>query len=233
MVYFDAHCHIQPKTQFVNAQKAGVKYFFCNATHPDNWQSVCALNQSIAGVFPCLGIHPWFIQNLPSNWINQLHQLLETYPEMMIGEIGLDGTHPNLEQQANIFEICLKTAQKYKRPVHIHGHKAWSTILNFLKCYPNLICVLHRFGGNDALVRQFLKFPYVYFSVMHAKPVRFIPNNRLFIESDAPDGLNFSEKIIEFIQQNQINPHVLYQNLIQFSELFPALKPYIDKGKNL
>ncbi|MBR4931534.1 MAG: TatD family hydrolase, partial [Alphaproteobacteria bacterium] len=162
-----------------------------------------------------------------------LHRLLEIYPEMMIGEIGLDGTHPNLEQQANIFEICLKIAYKYKRPVHIHGHKAWSNILHFLKCYPNTVCILHRFGGNDALVRQFLKFPHVYFSVMQAKPVRYIPDNRLFVESDAPDGLNFSEKIIDFIQQNQINPNILYQNLIQFSELFPALKPYINKGNNL
>lgn len=233
MFYFDAHCHILPLKQMERSVTGGVSYFICNATKPDDWQSVIDLAQQVEGVYPCIGVHPWFIDELSGDWMIQMQLLLEKYPSLMIGEIGLDGTRPHLTKQAEIFETCLKLARQYKRAVHIHGYKAWVNILNILVCFPDISCLFHRFSGSEVQARYLSKMVNAYFSVMTSKPLRYLPADRVLIESDSPDGLHKPIRVIELAERLGLNWEQLDYNFCSFigrAMPFKGLPPQMNKG---
>ncbi len=216
MFYYDAHCHIMPVRQMIKASQSGVAYFICNATAPDNWDDVYALAKQVEGVYPCVGIHPWFIDELRADWQIKMRLMLEKDANMMIGEIGLDGSRSNLTNQAIIFSKCLKLARHYNRPVHIHGYKAWQNIADILAYYPDITCLFHRFSGSEALVRKLMKVSNAYFSVMTAKPIPFIPPERILVETDSPDGLHKPSNVIELIERLHLNKDKLADNFCRF-----------------
>ncbi len=226
MFYFDAHCHLLPVRQLIKAAQAGVIYFICNATHPGNWEEVQALSQQVPGVYPCIGVHPWFIDNLKPDWQIKMQLMLEKYPQMMIGEIGLDGKRGDLPYQAEIFQKCLKMAKIYNRPVHIHGYKAWQNIADILACCPQVTCLFHRFTGNEILVRRLMHVSNAYFSVMSGKSLAGIPSDRVLVETDSPDGLHKPVKIIEMVKNLNLDKTQLAENFNRFVGSFnPTIGP--------
>ncbi len=216
MFYFDAHCHMISEQLLNEAAERGIAYLICNATKTDNWEEVYALSEQIDGIYPCIGVHPWFIDEIRSDWLIKMQLMLEKYPDLMIGEIGLDGTRPNLPRQAYIFENCLKMAQKYTRPVHIHGYKAWQNIINILACYPSVTCLFHRFAGSECEARKLSAVCNAYFSVMTHKPTTFLPADRILVESDSPDGLHHPSKIIELVERLGLDKEQLATNFQNF-----------------
>lgn len=229
MFYYDAHCHLQIKTRLEKAKEAGVKYFIVNSTHPDNWERVCQLAKERNDVLPCLGVHPWFVQNLPICWMSILGKILHENPQIMIGEIGLDATYPDLPYQADIFEKCLKLAQIYKRPVHIHGHKAWAHVINILKCFPGTVCLIHRFSGPEIHAQRLLEFKNVYFSLMNPRAASFIPVDRILVESDSPGGTKYIENVIETGNRCGCGWEQLDHNFLNFLNHLPAARAQISE----
>lgn len=224
MFYFDAHCHVLPLDQMIQSQKQGIDYFVCNATRPSDWEAVCDIASRVEGVYPCIGIHPWYVDHLESDWRIKMQLLLKKYPSMMIGEVGMDGKKENMSRQSEIFEICLKMARRYQRPVHIHGYKVWPVIVDILKCYPDVTCLFHRFTGSAAQVKQLINMTNCYFSVMTEKPIQFIPPERLFIESDSPDGLHKPKRVIELAARFNLDWLQLDQNFCDFVGDFMPMK---------
>lgn len=86
------------------------------------------------GVYPAYGVHPWYIQERSQNW----HEILEQYistTKAAVGEIGLDNAitaNNNFKEQAEIFRLQIRLANKYKRPVSIHCRKAWKAMTEIL-----------------------------------------------------------------------------------------------------
>ena len=216
MFYFDAHCHLLPRKQFIKASNAGINYFICNATHPQNWHKLLDIASTLPGIYPCIGIHPWYIADLKSDWQIKMQLLFEKYPHLMVGEIGLDTTRPNLARQAEVFEFCLKTALKYHRSVHIHGHESWSLITDILKCYPGLTCLFHRFSGTASQAKQLSAITNAYFSLMSVRPARYLPAERILVESDSPDGLHKPARVIELAERIGLDWAQLDANFCRF-----------------
>ncbi len=216
MFYFDAHCHLLPRKQFIKAMDAGITYFICNATHPRNWHKLLDVASTITGIYPCIGIHPWYIADLKSDWQVKMHLLFEKYPHLMVGEIGLDTTRPDLSRQAEIFEFCLKTALKYRRAVHIHGHESWGLITDILKCYPGLTCLFHRFSGTPSQAKQLSTVTNAYFSLMSVRPARYLPAERILVESDSPDGLHKPARVMELAERIGLDWAQLDANFCRF-----------------
>ncbi|MDY6407920.1 MAG: TatD family hydrolase [Pseudomonadota bacterium] len=215
MLYFDAHCHLMEDTVFLNAQKCGVSAFIVNTTHPDEWEQVADLNRRITGIYFCAGVHPWFVNELPTDWELRLSAFLEKYPTAMIGEIGLDRTRPFFDTQRRVFDSCLKLAEKYNRRVHIHCVKAWDDLIEILIQYRGISPLFHRFSGDEFIIQK-LKIFNPYFSILNGRYASIIPDNRLLVETDSPDGLKTPSAIPNLVRDLKLDINYLNQTFWEF-----------------
>jgi len=183
--YADAHVHLQEEVYedhlpgvIERAREAGVALFISNATHPDDWERTLAIAERYEGVVPCLGVHPWFA---------------------LVGEVGLDGlkTGTPLETQRVVLEHQLDLAQSLRRPVMLHGVRAFGHLAEILarRAPWQAPFVMHAFAGSPEIVQRLAAMG-GYFSYggyvldeRHRKARRALlhtPLDRLLIESDAP-----------------------------------------------
>lgn len=215
MSYFDAHLHLVPDELILRAVSKDVRTFFVNATSPKDWQVVLAQSNRLLGVYPCLGIHPWFIDECVPFWEQELKKQLKENPIAMVGEIGLDGTRPDMDKQMDIFFRQMKIADEMGRAAHIHCVKAWPQMLEILGQFKGVQILMHRFSGDEVLVQK-LRFMNAYFSVINANVLSIVPDTRVLVETDAPDGLKSPEEIPDLVSRLQLQPDYIWQNLELF-----------------
>ncbi len=225
MSYCDAHIHLQkmpfPQQTIEDAHRVGVVRFFCNATNEADWQSVLSLTEN-PNVVGCVGVHPWFLDTIQPDWNKRLEALLKNNPLLMVGEIGIDKTLPDISKQESIFLIQLRLAQKYNRPMHIHCVHAWDRVISLLRDNPHPVFISHAHKSGISEIGT-LAHMGGYFSF--SKPVKYvkdIPLSRLLVESDAPNGLSDPCKIPQLINQiamlyGKVNiEQSIYQNVKEF-----------------
>ena len=215
MAYTDAHMHLVPDEVFLKARQRGVDMFFLNATSQSDWQQVLDVSERILGVYPCLGIHPWYVDTAVGNWEDELIDLLRSHPLAMVGEIGLDKGRPNYLLQQDIFRRQLQIAADLNRPVHIHCVKAWDEMLEIIGEFRDVKMLLHRFSGDEILVQKF-RMLNAYFSVLNDKVYEVIPDNRLLVESDAPSGLKTPEAVVDLVRALRLDENYLMQTAKDF-----------------
>lgn len=215
MPYIDAHMHVVPDDVFYKARQRGVEKFFVNATSQNDWQAVLDLSERILGVYPCLGIHPWYVDTAVGNWEADLIDLLRAHPLAMVGEIGLDKGRQNFLLQQDIFRRQLQIAADMKRSVHIHCVKAWDEMFEIIGEFRDVKMLLHRFGGDEILVQKF-RMLNAYFSVLNDKVYEVVPDNRLLVESDAPSGLKSPEAIPDLVWALKLDENYLMQTAEDF-----------------
>ncbi len=219
-ILIDAHCHF---SVFPNNQNMG---YICNSVTESDWEPILNLAKQNKNIFPCIGIHPWYIDTASENWDTKLCNLLNNFPNIMIGECGIDKTHQSFDDQIQIFARHIQIASQFNRPIHIHCVHAWNEMFNILKNIKNLpTIVLHGFGGSPETLMQFAKFTNVYFSfgpsildltrtkIQHA--LQIAPKNRILIESDAEikDSQNVLMTIFnQIIKYIEIDKTQIYNN---------------------
>ncbi len=211
MIYCDAHCHLLPPETFRRASERGVRTFCVNTTRTTEWAQVIALQNQVLGIYPCFGIHPWYVAEAPADWTQQLRDMLRRYPTAMVGEIGLDATRPDMPRQRAIFEQSLQIAAEYNRAVHIHCVRAWPDLFEILGQYREIKPLFHRFSGDEVIIQKLRLFN-AYFSVLNGRVIDVIPDNRLLIESDAPDGIRDPARIPDLIADLNLDPAYIAQN---------------------
>jgi len=206
---FDAHAHLQdPRLSGAfdelvrKANAVQVTGVCCCGTTPDDW----AATASVAArplpfvVVPAFGVHPWYVRFLPKNWREQLEMYLDRNPVAVIGEIGLDGVMDDvpLALQEEVLVWQLQLAERVRRPVVLHGARAWGRLAELLRPYARRIpgFVAHGFGGSAEILKQMLDMGgYISFAGtvcnMNATKVRAAaketPDSQILVETDAPD----------------------------------------------
>lgn len=120
-----------------------------------------------------IGIHPWYLADLKSTWLEDLESLIIQHPGCMVGEIGLckmarfvrtyeHGKQAALELQRSVFISQLKLAAKYQRPVSIHCVDQHGVMLDILKGLDLSelppVMALHSFSGTAHQVQQLLRW---------------------------------------------------------------------------
>ncbi len=206
---FDSHTHLQdPRLSGVfdeviqRAAQAGVTGVCCCGTTPDDWEStsLVACSSLPFVVVPAFGVHPWYVRHLPSDWFSMLESFLDGSPIAAVGEIGLDGVLDNvpIELQEKILIKQLALAEHVRRPVILHGARAWGRLVEVLKPFARRLpgFVAHGFGGSSEILRQILNLGgYVSFAGSVCNPnaekirsaAREVPDSQLLIETDSPD----------------------------------------------
>lgn len=155
-------------------------------------------------IYPAFGVHPWFIKDRSPECFQTLENLLKQYPQASVGEIGIDHAIEDRddEQQEAVFLAQLKVARRLERPVSIHCRRAWGRLIELLDQFGELPrgMLIHCFGGSAEVAKELLKRgAYISFSGSITRPnakkagaaVRAVPDDRILIETDAPDILPY------------------------------------------
>ena len=221
----DAHLHLQTipwNSCFQeNYNKGIVKSFIglgnisvCNGTSPMDWDLVAALAKLYPGdIIPYYGVHPWYVDSLPENWLDNLHYYLKNSGEGL-GEIGLDRAYPSratFDHQEEVFKAQLNLAVSLNIPVAIHCVRAWGLLLEILKekivikidnkYYSKIPVMIHSFSGSLETMKILTNMGfYISFSpfllTVKADYLREIlketPLEKILIESDFSYSKNIS-----------------------------------------
>ena len=183
-----------------------------NGTSEQDWPRVAALAAEHDWVLPSFGLHPWQVATRSAGWLDELRACLDAHPRACIGEIGLDGwvKDHDLADQTSVFTAQLALAAERDLPATIHCIQAWGALWEILRAgpLPARGFLLHAYGGSLEMMRGFAERG-AYFSFspyfLHERkaPQRSvfaaIPEDRLLVETDAPDLRPPDEK----------NPHPL------------------------
>jgi len=192
---FDAHNHIHSLSP---AENTDCPFDCCSAAlFPSDWVCLERFRETKTGdrlVVPAFGTHPWYALQ----GCDGLEELLIRHPEACVGETGLCGLKKEIphEIQKSVFRCQLELAAKLNRPVIVHGARAWGPVLKELRRCPPPAFLLHAFSASAEIFREALKlgaFFSVSGTVLNEASVkvreicRRIPDDRLLLETDAPD----------------------------------------------
>ncbi len=208
MIVFDAHNHV-----WENGEKDTISdcMCICNGTKPADWGRIQHLGNLFPGsVIPFFGVHPWFVEKLPDNWLSELKGYLAVNP-YGIGEIGLDGSgrRNDMDKQESVFAAQLEVAAELSLPVSIHCVRSWGKMIAVLRqFYPenNASFMIHSFSGSEEIMNELVKLGgYISFSFIVMKKnsekimrcLKHLPPDRLLLESDSSqDPYSYRDQMI-------------------------------------
>ena len=191
--FLDAHSHVKENFPFPS---------ICNGTSPGDWEDLSVLKKRYPDrVFPCYGIHPWFLEGFNESWFELLKRYLAS-GAAGIGEIGLDRAKQknSMELQVRVFKAQLKIAAAFQLPVSVHCVRAWGQCMEILKevyIPSGLPFIIHSFTGSAEMMQIITKKGgYLTFGPELLKEERqklrevFIktPVERLLFETDSESG---------------------------------------------
>lgn len=146
-----------------------------------------------------LGVHPHYVGQLTLERLEaQLRTAIVNHPNVIaIGETGLDFNRDfsPREQQINAFELQIKIAKEFNLPLYMHERDASEQFTPIIKAL-DATGVLHCFTGTAAEAKSYLDAG-LYLGITGwlcddrrnhelVEALRYIPLDRLFIETDAP-----------------------------------------------
>ncbi|QUM87849.1 TatD family hydrolase [Moritella sp. 36] len=202
----DSHCHLD----FVDfntdlmavldrARDKGVRHFLVPGIGAKNWQAVLALANQHEGVYPALGIHPYFLADFDDSHLQLLDAHLAAGKGIVaVGEFGLDkAVDFPFEQQLQICKQQLLLAKHYDLPVILHCRKAHNELIQLLQLVKlPRGGVLHGFSGSSQLGMQYIKLGFKLGiggvityprAVKTRQAVSELPLTSLLLETDSPD----------------------------------------------
>ncbi len=176
-----------------------------------------------------IGVHPWDYMKYCENSImllNWLYEYVELPQVAAIGECGIDrNIDTEVELQEDLFQLQVKLAQKYQKPLIIHCVRAYNDILRILQQTKfTQAVVFHRFTGNEQISESFKDFD-CYYSfgaelftrTQSMEMLKSLSLDRIFLENDTADVS--IEEIYSFVaKQIGISMETLCENLQKTAE---------------
>ena len=225
MKYIDAHCHILTDAEMERAAARGVRRFIVNATRPSDWAAVVKM-ATRENVYGAIGVHPWRVAELSDGWDSELINTLMAHPDLMVGEIGLDKNHPDMEIQKSVFCRGLQIAHDLNRVAHIHCVGAWGKMMDILRgCELPPAIVFHAFSGAAELVPELVargccfSFGAEICDEKHIRArqaVALVPESCILVESDNAPPDTIPDTVAKIAQIRGVNAarisDIIYNN---------------------
>ena len=149
-------------------------------------------------VYPALGIHPWNVNVLKENELEETVKLIseqsQKYAVTAIGEIGLDYKYMAIwEKQLMVFDRMLRLAEKLDLPAIIHSRGTTAQIVDMLPSYNLKRVLLHWFSHPMSALYKAMEQGYfitegppVAYSNGIREVVKKAPLTNLLTETDGP-----------------------------------------------
>jgi len=198
---YDAHIHLSDAEYehdiplIMNCMKRLCIKACCVSMDYTSSKKTLELGKKSEYVLPFIGIHPEKAQNDTES----IFKLIDENNGKIsgIGEIGLDSTYTNsdeeFQKQEEVFKTQLSYAEKFGKPVSIHSRKTLDQILEILPSYKIPSVLLHWFDGSKKQLQKAMDLQcYVSFGPVMVysqdKQVLLSKANkdRILVETDGP-----------------------------------------------
>lgn len=209
MKFVDAHIHLSDKeytgkveTIIEDARMSNVIALVSNSmNYESSMLSLQLAEQNPGLVYAALGIHPWNIQFLSSNELEQTLDLIFKQGRcreevVAIGEVGLDFSYgkKKLEDlQIKVFNEMLHAAEKQSLPVIVHSRRTAPKIMSILSSFSVEKVLFHWFSGPVELLPKIVENGYYVsegppsaYSRETQEIVKHVPLGNLLTETDGP-----------------------------------------------
>jgi TatD DNase family protein len=149
-------------------------------------------------VYPALGIHPWNVNMLKENELEETLKLISEQSQknavVAIGEIGLDYKYETIwDKQLMVFDKMLRLAEKLDLPAIIHSRGTTAKIVDMLPSYNLKRVLLHWFSHPMSALYKAVDHGYfitegppVAYSNGIRHVVKKVPLTNLLTETDGP-----------------------------------------------
>lgn len=199
---FDAHAHYDDAwfdedrdALLASLPEQGVCGIVNNAVDLKTARSVIALAEKYPHCRAAVGFHPENLDDVPSDYLDQIAALTEHDKVVAIGETGLDYHWDTPKPlQLRVFEEQIRLSLDLKMPLVVHDREAHGDVFDLLRKYrPNAL--VHCFSGSVELMREAVRLGctvslggvVTFKNARHSVEVaREIPLDRLLLETDAP-----------------------------------------------
>jgi len=198
---YDAHIHLSD-TEYendipliLNSMKKLCIKACCVSMDYTSSKKTLELGKKSDFILPFIGMHPEKAQNDTES----IFKLIDENNGKIsgIGEIGLDSTYTNsdeeFQKQEEVFKTQLSYAEKFGKPVSIHSRKTLDQILEILPSYKIPSVLLHWFDGSKKQMQKAMDLQcYVSFGPVMVysqdKQVLLSKANkdRILVETDGP-----------------------------------------------
>ena len=212
MKLIDTHCHFDdPRLDdnrsvfYKEAVAAGVILQIIPGVSRKSWSRVKNICESYAGLYPCYGLHPFFVAEHQPDDLEQLRDWLRRESPVAVGECGLDYfmSTPDKSRQWTFFEGQLDIAAEFDLPVVLHANRAVEDVTQGLRRSRVRKGVIHSYNGSLEQARQLLDLGFrlgfggalTYDRATRLrKLLQDLPADAILIETDAPDQPPSSHK---------------------------------------
>lgn len=211
--FTDSHCHLDFDAfneglphLLKQCQQANIHRIVIPTIGPENWHKALTLAKNHQSaqltLHPCLGIHPWFLDDLHVDSISTLEHLVKTHMSeiVAIGEAGIDGViekeQNNLSLQIKIFEQQLTLAKNNHLPMIVHHRRSHQHIVPMLRQKQlSQGGIIHAFSGSYQQACQYIDLGFklgIGGTITYPraektiKAVKRLPLESLVLETDAP-----------------------------------------------
>lgn len=203
---FDTHAHYDDEKftedrydVIEKAHVSGVSYLINVATDIKSCEESLAFARKYEYVYAAVGIHPHEVGEVDDSTLNKVAEFAKEDKVVAIGEIGLDyyyDTAPR-ETQRHWFAQQINLARDLSLPIIVHDRDAHQDSIDIIKAHnaSEVGGVFHCYSGSVEMAKELLSYNF-YISVGGAltfknakklvEVVRWIPLNRLLIETDCP-----------------------------------------------
>ena len=206
MKFVDAHIHLSDEEYsdcvdevITEARSSNVVALVSNSMDLETSIRSIKLAEQYSGmVYAALGIHPWNVNTLTEEELQQTIELIAEKKQkkalIAIGEIGLDYKYMKIwDKQLVVFTEMLRLAEKLDLPAIIHSRGTTAQIVEMLPSYNLKKVLLHWFSNPISVLSKVVdngyyitEGPPTLYSNGIREVVKRIPLTNLLTETDGP-----------------------------------------------